>query len=298
MFMYVWTRSAKTSWKYAHVTSYAFPLEHVDDVWDILLARGKRAAAAAAAKKAAGDGDAIGANDAAAAAAAAAAAEEESSVSTSRGSARTALQLLTDEDFDKEVLNSSQVNVLKELLQHKWSHYAGGAFLRRFAAVVVYLVLFAVTVIIRGRPAKVAGLDFDRAPAAAVAVGAGHFGMCSSTAFPPGSVAPWAWWAGFTGATDAAPALCYAGIAGEAVVLAGAVVKLVASLFEMRRVGVGYYFRARGAARLERTLSLAFAACIFGTMYMTAIKDHEAGRVLLSLGSVVGVSLLLVEGGE
>jgi hypothetical protein len=41
-FKYIWERAREISWKYWHVTAYKYPLEHIDDIWDIIKERDRR----------------------------------------------------------------------------------------------------------------------------------------------------------------------------------------------------------------------------------------------------------------
>jgi transient receptor potential cation channel subfamily V protein 5 len=272
MFNKMWETSRTTAWSYAHVVSYMYPLENVDDIWDLIEVERKKKEGAATSSSA--DSAAVGVR------------------------ARTALQLLTDEDFGDDVLASSEITVLTELLDHKWAKYAGRIFLRRFMVVVVYLAIFAATVVMRGRWGSVKG-PFDRTPGFLSALGAGHFAACSSRERPP-SPEPWGGggWeasglAALTGVRDAVDASCSAGIAGEIIVVLGALLKLALSAQEFTRVGARYFFSQQGAARLERSITVVFCLCIFGTVAAEALGDEQAVRNLLALASIVGHSSIL-----
>jgi ankyrin repeat protein len=281
MFNIMWQNARTVAWSYAHVTSFMYPLEHVDDIWDIIEEEKQKKM-----KKGAGTAPALASPPP----------PQSSSSAADAVRARTALQLLTDEDFGDDVLMTSEITVLTELLEHKWNKYAGPIFRRRFAVAVVYLAVFAATVILRGRWGTHPG-PFERVPSSLAAIGAGHFADCSTSARPP-AAEPWAWpGASFvrswTGVSDAVDATCYAGIGGEIVVVLGAIMKLVSTVRELQRVSFKYFVSQRGAARLERSISVTFCVCILGTILAEALGDEDAARNLLALASIIGHSFVL-----
>ena len=328
MFKYVWERARDKAWNYWHVTAYKYPLEHIDDIWDLLKLKlhkennnlllqqqpnNNHNTSVSTITNPNGIEDSESEDDDKQKPrirepppkipeinhtllnkkrkSIVTIEEKTGKRKTDFGylSARTALQLLTDEDFDFE---SDEIPVLRELLDHKWIRYARWKFLLRFLIIIAYLIIFIITVSIRGHRSHVASELFDRTPTLLNNLGFGHFAMCCTLAFP--TVTPWKWWSNtVSNTTDVSNLLCNVGTIGEVIIVSGAIIKLCETLIELYRVGVYYFFHSRGATKFERYMSILFSGSVLSTVIFEFFQIDYWSKLFLSFASVLGPFYLL-----
>lgn len=175
------------------------------------------------------------------------------------------------------IMNEGNVNLLMhprmlDLISQKWNKFAQRIFKQRFRTVLIYLVIFTMTTIVRQTVHHIQDKEASKTEhQREVTLEGGGTGYL-----------PWAFF------IYRYPIILWT---MELCVLFGAWYKGSKEFSEMYRSGVKEYFSSSGSALLENSLSCIYSGCIFMVAFLTLIGSPSQSAVL-ALASIAGWSYL------